>query len=126
MILVGKLARIVDVINCRSSFMLSVDVPFNICAATSQIRGNAIRADITVSLIVPQFSLYTGVVPHYTGEIIYAPQVGISLKEFTPLAKFRSISDVPHYTQHLTQQKTLTLGAWTRGGPFFPVRARSD
>lgn len=64
-----KFAKIIDIINCHSSFTLSVDI----CATTGQIRGSAIRADIIVSFIVPKFGLYTGDAPNYTGEIIFAP-----------------------------------------------------
>ena len=103
----GKFAKIIDIINCHSSFTLSVDVPSGICATTGQIRGSAIYADITVSFIAPKFGLYTGDAPNYTGEIIFAPLVDISLEEFTPLAKLLSIRDLPHYTQQISQQKTI-------------------
>ncbi|MDH5816134.1 MAG: NAD(P)H-hydrate dehydratase [Candidatus Nezhaarchaeota archaeon] len=68
------LLSIVNIINSIGSFKVSIDVPTGINPSTGEIHGEAIKADVTVTMHKPKRGLRGN--EHYVGEVIVA-NIGI-------------------------------------------------
>ncbi|MBO5292242.1 MAG: NAD(P)H-hydrate dehydratase [Lachnospiraceae bacterium] len=85
----GRLAELVHIINQKDAFVAACDIPSGISADTGQIRGCAVKADLTVTFAWKKRGqlLYPGA--GYTGELCCV-QMGITehsfWKDFRPAA----------------------------------------
>ncbi len=66
---VGRLARIIEVINTSTNPVLAVDVPSGINASTGGIMGVAVRSSATLTFIAQKRGLLTQDGPDYCGEL---------------------------------------------------------
>ncbi|GGJ03999.1 bifunctional NAD(P)H-hydrate repair enzyme Nnr [Alicyclobacillus cellulosilyticus] len=90
--LAGDLAALVEAVNACSPWTVAIDVPSGIDASTGEVRGTAVRAQVTVCMAAQK--LGTAVWPgcEYAGEVRVA-DIGIS------------VPDAPEYAR-------LTTPAW--------------
>ncbi len=72
----GLMKKIIDLINKHSKNTVAVDIPTGVDADTGEVRGEAIKAEYTVSLAYPKRGLYLYPGMDYAGEIEIA-DIGI-------------------------------------------------
>ncbi len=72
----GLMKKVIDLINKHSENTVAVDIPTGIDADTGEVRGEAIKAEYTVSLAYPKRGLYLYPGMDYAGEIEIA-DIGI-------------------------------------------------
>ena len=65
----GLMKKVIDLINKHSKNTVAVDIPTGIDADTGEVRGEAIKAEYTVSLAYPKRGLYLYPGMDYAGEI---------------------------------------------------------
>ncbi|KPU43404.1 bifunctional NAD(P)H-hydrate repair enzyme Nnr [Oxobacter pfennigii] len=65
----GLYKKSIDLINGSQAYVISVDIPSGIDADTGKILGTAVRADKTVTFVIPKIGLYTYPGAAFTGEI---------------------------------------------------------
>jgi len=56
--LAGLFADVVDILNARIAFMISLDIPTGVDATSGQMIGQAVRADLTVAFGFPKLGHY--------------------------------------------------------------------
>ena len=81
--LTGKYLALVKTVNLMNLPVLALDIPSGLGSDTGQVRGTAIRADMTVTFIGLKPGLLTHYGPEYCGEI-FLRDLGLdvsSLKE---------------------------------------------
>lgn len=66
----GMAAYAIDAINEFADFVLSVDVPSGINSDSGDVRGNAVKADITVTFAAYKRGMFLFPAADFTGEII--------------------------------------------------------
>lgn len=60
----------VPVLNERSPFVVSVDVPSGLNSETGEIGGDCVRADVTATMLATKIGLYSANGPEYAGEVV--------------------------------------------------------
>lgn len=65
--------RAIAMINRAGRPVVALDLPSGLDGDTGALRGETVRADLTVTFIAKKFGLYTGAAPDVTGEIVLAP-----------------------------------------------------
>lgn len=66
----GIFAEVIDLVNEMSDYILSVDLPSGIDSNTGKILGTAIKADKTVSLVIPKIGNIMFPGSDYNGELL--------------------------------------------------------
>ncbi len=69
----GPLVPIIEQVNEAELPVLAIDIPSGINTTTGAVQGIAIRADVTVTMIVFKQGLFTGAGPLYSGQVRLAP-----------------------------------------------------
>lgn len=77
---------VIEIMN-SSSAIISVDIPSGIDADTGTVCGNAVSADITVTMAAPKVGLLTGPGLDYVGDLVIA-DIGIPLKSLRKSSAF--------------------------------------
>jgi NAD(P)H-hydrate epimerase len=72
----GLMKKVIDLINKHSKNTVAVDIPTGVDADSGEVRGEAIKAEYTVSLAYPKRGLYLYPGMNYAGEIEIA-DIGI-------------------------------------------------
>ncbi len=72
----GLYKEAIECINASDAFVIAVDIPSGVNGATGEVKGEAVIADVTVTMAFPKVGhfLYPG--KYYTGELIVA-DIGI-------------------------------------------------
>lgn len=65
----GIYSQIIDIINNNSSLVLSIDIASGVDGLTGQIRGNAVKADATVTFYLPKLGMVQFPGASYIGEL---------------------------------------------------------
>ena len=65
----GQFAEIIQVLNTHDKIVVSLDVPSGLDAATGQLMGIAVRAQMTITLGLAKPGFYTGYGPEHVGRI---------------------------------------------------------
>lgn len=65
--------RAIAMINRAGRPVVALDLPSGLDGDTGALRGETVRADLTVTFIARKFGLYTGQAPDVVGEIVLAP-----------------------------------------------------
>lgn len=71
-----KVSKAIDKINETKAYKLSIDIPSGLDSDTGEICGNAVMADITITLALPKNAFKNKKTKRYTGELIIA-DIGI-------------------------------------------------
>jgi hydroxyethylthiazole kinase-like uncharacterized protein yjeF len=71
-VVVGDYLAAVNLINKAQARVIAVDVPSGLNANTGNVKGEAVKADCTVTFIALKQGLFTGEAANYCGHIIYA------------------------------------------------------
>jgi ADP-dependent NAD(P)H-hydrate dehydratase / NAD(P)H-hydrate epimerase len=61
---------VINFVNQNSSFTVAVDIPSGVVGDTGVIQGNAIKADLTLSVALPKIGYYMGDGSRVVGEIV--------------------------------------------------------
>lgn len=85
--LLGSAAQAVEQINAQQAAVLSVDVPSGIDAETGAVRGVAVRATQTLTLLGDKLGLRTGEGVGYCGEVLFDPLFADGAPEVGMLAR---------------------------------------
>lgn len=67
----GTFAEAVDAMNAAAAPVLALDVPSGLCAATGQVLGRAVTADLTVTFVGRKIGHYLGRAPDLTGHLCF-------------------------------------------------------
>jgi NAD(P)H-hydrate epimerase len=62
----------IAMINLSQAAVIAVDIPSGLDANTGKVRGEAVKADCTVTFIALKLGLFTGQAADYCGKILYA------------------------------------------------------
>lgn len=68
----GIAVEVIDIINRKKKFTLSIDIPSGVNGGTGEVEGTCIKADKTVTFGLPKFGLILHPGCEYTGELVVA------------------------------------------------------
>lgn len=65
-------AATIEAVNLQPAPVLAVDVPSGLCARTGHCPGAAVKAELTLCMLVPKMGLYTGQAMDHCGQVLVA------------------------------------------------------
>lgn len=88
----GAAAEAIHAINAAARPVLSLDVPSGLCADSGRPRGEAVRADATVTFVGLKTGLFLGEGPDHVGAL-YFDDLGVRAPDPPPLPRLERIGE---------------------------------
>lgn len=100
----GRYLQLVQAINATSAQVFALDTPTGIDADTGQVLACAVRADVTLSFILPKRGLFTDAALAHTGRVLWH-DLEIAMADLEPIQPVARLINTKVLRQRLDPRK---------------------